>query len=129
MSAEAEYDGDNATAQNDYVSRPGQKDTIPVQSDDAPVEDPIDGETADSDQQLGTFGNKYLFLKYRFSCGLKKIVLQSATMPMPLTRTTLSTTGLVVPRRRRVPTLSREMRKGFQARKMELLAERPSRLI
>lgn len=26
---------------------------IPVQSDDAPVEDPIDEGTADSDQQLG----------------------------------------------------------------------------
>lgn len=53
MSAEAEYDGDNATTQNDYVSRTGQKDTVPVQSDDAPVEDPIDEETADSDKQLG----------------------------------------------------------------------------
>lgn len=41
-------------ADNDYVSRPGQKDTVPVQSDDAPVEDPVDSETADSDQQLGT---------------------------------------------------------------------------
>nr|POF04173.1 hypothetical protein CFP56_21928 [Quercus suber] len=39
-------------ADNDYTSRPGQKDVVPVQSDDAPVEDPIDGETADSDQQL-----------------------------------------------------------------------------
>ncbi|EKD15238.1 hypothetical protein MBM_06454 [Drepanopeziza brunnea f. sp. 'multigermtubi' MB_m1] len=38
---------------NDYVSRPGQKEAgIPVQSDDAPVEDPIDPETADSDEQL-----------------------------------------------------------------------------
>jgi hypothetical protein len=39
---------------NDYVSRPGQKGgPIPVQSDNAVVEDPIDGATADSDQQLG----------------------------------------------------------------------------
>ncbi|KJX92297.1 hypothetical protein TI39_contig5875g00011 [Zymoseptoria brevis] len=37
---------------DDYVSRPGQKDTIPVQSDDAGVEDPIDAETADSDATL-----------------------------------------------------------------------------
>jgi len=36
---------------NDYKSRPGQS-TIPVQSDDAPVEDPVDPETADSDEQL-----------------------------------------------------------------------------
>lgn len=40
-------------AQNDYVSRPGQKDTIPVQSDTADVEDGVDANTADSDQQLG----------------------------------------------------------------------------
>lgn len=39
---------------NDYVSRPGQKDSgIPVQSDDAPVESGIDAEVADSDKQLG----------------------------------------------------------------------------
>lgn len=38
---------------NDYVSRTGQKDTIPVQKDDALVEDPVDENTADSDAQLG----------------------------------------------------------------------------
>lgn len=39
---------------NDYVSRPGQKEAgIPVQSDNAPVEDLIDSEVADSDEQLG----------------------------------------------------------------------------
>jgi hypothetical protein len=39
---------------NDYVSRTGQKQgLIPVQSDNAAVEDPIDGATADSDEQLG----------------------------------------------------------------------------
>lgn len=38
---------------NDYVSRPGQKDgPIPVQSDDAPIES---GVTGDSDEQLGIF--------------------------------------------------------------------------
>ena len=38
---------------NDYASRTGQS-TIPVQRDEAPVEaSPYDGETADSDQQLG----------------------------------------------------------------------------
>jgi len=38
---------------NDYVSRSGHKnEPIGVQSDDAPIEDPIDGNTADSDQQL-----------------------------------------------------------------------------
>ena len=38
---------------NDYKSRTGQSE-IPVQSDEAPVEDPINPDTADSDQQLGT---------------------------------------------------------------------------
>ena len=35
---------------DDYVESKGP---IPVQKDDAPVEDPIDPNTADSDQQLG----------------------------------------------------------------------------
>jgi hypothetical protein len=39
---------------NDYVMRDGQKGgPIPVQSDSAKVEDPIDAATADSDEQLG----------------------------------------------------------------------------
>jgi hypothetical protein len=39
---------------NDYVSRTGQKQgPIPVQSDSAAVEDPIDARTADSDEQSG----------------------------------------------------------------------------
>ena len=38
---------------NDYKSRTGQHH-IPVQSDDAPVHDPIDPTTADSDATLGT---------------------------------------------------------------------------
>ncbi|CZT02694.1 hypothetical protein WAI453_002171 [Rhynchosporium graminicola] len=38
---------------NDYVSRPGQKEAgIPVQSDNAPVESGVDETTADSDEQL-----------------------------------------------------------------------------
>jgi len=42
------------TQQNDYVSRPGQNAAgIPVQKDSAPIEDPIDPATADSDAQLG----------------------------------------------------------------------------
>ncbi|KAI6708265.1 hypothetical protein JHW43_009220 [Diplocarpon mali] len=44
---------------NDYVSRPGQKDAgIPVQPDDAPVEDPIDADVADSDEQLARDDNE-----------------------------------------------------------------------
>ncbi len=37
---------------NDYASRTGQNQ-IPVQKDEAPVEDPIDPATADTDQALG----------------------------------------------------------------------------
>lgn len=37
---------------NDYKSRTGQHH-IPVQSDEAPVSDPIDPATADSDETLG----------------------------------------------------------------------------
>ena len=40
------------TIQNDYKSRTGQGH-IPVQSDETPVEDPIDPKTADSDATLG----------------------------------------------------------------------------
>ena len=36
---------------NAYASRPSQGH-IPIQSDDAPVEDPIDPVTADTDEQL-----------------------------------------------------------------------------
>ena len=61
---------------NDYVSRTGQS-TIPVQKDEAPVEDPIDPATADSDETLGKtspfltvlgFGvNSYMILLDMFS--------------------------------------------------------------
>lgn len=37
---------------NEYASRTGQS-FIPVQKDQAPVEDPIDPATADSDETLG----------------------------------------------------------------------------
>jgi hypothetical protein len=39
---------------NDYTSRSGQYQ-IPVQKDEAPVEDPIDAKTADTDEQLGRY--------------------------------------------------------------------------
>ena len=38
---------------SDYKSRPGQSH-IPVQDDDAPVDDPVAAEDGDSDAQLGT---------------------------------------------------------------------------
>jgi len=45
------------TAQNYYKSRTGQSE-IPVQSDETPVEDPIDPNTADSDAQLARDDNE-----------------------------------------------------------------------
>jgi hypothetical protein len=44
---------------NDYVSRPGQKDVVPVQSDGADVEEPY-AAAGDSDEQLGTFSSLIL---------------------------------------------------------------------
>jgi len=44
---------------NDYVSRTGQKQgAVPVQSDNDAVEDPIDANTADSDEQLARDDNE-----------------------------------------------------------------------
>lgn len=46
------------TTQNDYTSRTGQKQApVPVQSDNDPIEDPIDANKADSDEQLGMHFN------------------------------------------------------------------------
>ncbi|KAF2748191.1 hypothetical protein M011DRAFT_486050 [Sporormia fimetaria CBS 119925] len=62
MNADDKYEQENDYSEtappgsksvNDYVSRSGQKQSaIPVQADEAPVEDPIDAATADSDEQL-----------------------------------------------------------------------------
>jgi hypothetical protein len=51
----AEYTPETTTgvaADNDYASRTGQSE-IPVQKDEAAIEDPIDADTADSDKVLG----------------------------------------------------------------------------
>ncbi|PHH70538.1 hypothetical protein CDD80_5943 [Ophiocordyceps camponoti-rufipedis] len=40
------------SSETDYVSRQGDKAEIPVQADDVRVEDPIDENTADTDEQL-----------------------------------------------------------------------------
>ncbi|KAH0287329.1 hypothetical protein M436DRAFT_76348 [Aureobasidium namibiae CBS 147.97] len=50
----AEYTPETSTgvaADNDYASRTGQSE-IPVQKDEAGIEDPIDPDTADSDKVL-----------------------------------------------------------------------------
>lgn len=56
-SADAPYETKNEAPSSDvkddsYVSRTGQNQ-IPVQSDNKPVEDPINPATADSDETLG----------------------------------------------------------------------------
>ncbi|MCJ1360976.1 hypothetical protein MMC16_000071 [Acarospora aff. strigata] len=52
MSSKVEDDIPQGDAKdNEYVSRTGQSE-IPVQKDEAPVEDPIDPATADTDEQL-----------------------------------------------------------------------------
>ena len=48
---------------DDYKSRTGQSH-IPVQSDKAPVEDPIDPATADSDETLGMSALLFMSLHY-----------------------------------------------------------------
>jgi PKD repeat protein len=53
----AEYTPETTTgvaADNDYASRTGQSE-IPVQKDEAAIEDPIDADTADSDKVLGMY--------------------------------------------------------------------------
>ena len=54
--AENEYKPETTeeVTQDEYISRTGQKQANnPVQDDKAPIEDPIDPATADSDEQLG----------------------------------------------------------------------------
>ena len=53
-----------STMDNDYASRTGQSQ-IPVQKDDAPVEDPIDAATADSDAALRKYScSEFRLLAY-----------------------------------------------------------------
>ena len=58
----AEYTPETSTGvagDNDYASRTGQNE-IPVQKDEAGIEDPIDPDTADSDKVLGMYSLLYL---------------------------------------------------------------------
>lgn len=64
MSSDDNYDAqaDLASQDNDYTSRPGQKDgPIPVQSDSTNVESGVDTASADSDEQLGMFTSRSCF--------------------------------------------------------------------
>ena len=75
---------------NDYVSRTGQYQ-IPVQKDEAPVHDPIDPATADSDQTLGMFSES--FENEWYDANVK---MQLKTTPTQLTRVMSSAAVLVV---------------------------------
>ena len=54
MSANDQYDDVPAgdAVDNDYASRTGQSE-IPVQKDEAPIDEPYNTASADSDEQLG----------------------------------------------------------------------------
>jgi len=67
---------------NDYKSRTGQSH-IPVQGDSAPIHDPINPDTADSDETLGTCLNTHASLSF------VKTFEQQKMTPMPLIRVTL----------------------------------------
>ena len=76
---------------NDYKSRTGQSH-IPVQSDEAPVADPIDPNTADSDETLGTpLSSLTTHFPGWFSVQATWLMgLQPRMTPMQLTRVTSS---------------------------------------
>lgn len=75
----AEYENEAPTgkvADDSYVSRSGHKDEeIPVMSDEAKVEDPIDESKADTDEQLGKHFHPRIntWLEYLFS-NVKKYI-------------------------------------------------------
>ena len=56
-----------ASTDDSYASRTGQSQ-IPVQKDDAPVEDPIDAATADSDETL-RMSLQFVVLRQRLTIG------------------------------------------------------------
>jgi hypothetical protein len=61
MSADEQYEAQNEipngdSTNNAYASRAGQSE-VPVINDDAPVEDPIEHTTADSDESLGVLAS------------------------------------------------------------------------
>lgn len=75
---------------NSYVSRTGQYE-VPVQSDDKPVEDPIDPNTADSDETLGMLDEVVtLIIQNPNANG----VIQPRMTQTPLTKPTSSTAVL-----------------------------------
>ena len=68
---------------DDYKSRTGQSH-IPVQSDNAPVEDPIDPATADSDETLG------MSARFPYPSIISLLIyIQRKTTKRPLTKATL----------------------------------------
>ena len=91
-SADDQYEQANDTVQsgvpagdskdNDYASRSGQYQ-IPVQKDDAPVNDPIDPATADSDETLGMFGSCHKIVEWDELIGTqRRMMLRQLTRAM-----------------------------------------------
>ena len=100
------------TVDNDYVSRTGQKDHMPVVGDKEAIEDPIDANTADSDAQLGMPEHYALQLVTKVLMNL-----QRPTMLMPSISRTLSTAAHVELQSPAAVTPSRAMMRVFH-RKM-----------
>ena len=63
---------------NNYISRQGNKhEPLPVQADGDPIEDPIDGDKADTDEQLGKFNlfHPLTCPVTKFNCAHKQSVM------------------------------------------------------
>lgn len=77
------------TGDNDYVEN-APSDQVPVVKDGAAVEDPIDANTADSDEQLGMWPWEMSHFCYRMADALHQLV----TTTRPLTSPTSSTAAV-----------------------------------
>lgn len=99
---------------NDYASRSDQYQ-VPVQKDEAPVEDPIDANTADSDAQLG----KLQLQTYSRLAEFSNMAPQLAMTMRLLTRETSCPTAREVRLRRLAPTSSLVMRRVCLVLRME----------
>lgn len=137
MSAVAKVIPDDGPADDSYVSRTGQ-DPIPVQKDEAPVEDPINPATADSDEALGEPSYPFFFFiltlppnpspfpPFWSSISTPSTVQitnpfppQPVTTPKPSTPTTLSTVDALVAPSLPGHTVSRATRRVCRVRRME----------
>lgn len=101
------------SANDDYTTQGGD---IPVQDDNAPVEEGVDAATADSDAQLGTCP---AMTRDKQSTSLTA-EYQSVTTTRPLTNPTLSRTAPGAPSLRVAPIASLAMERPSQMSKSRL---------